>query len=99
MNKDQLRELLEGLTTSFTEVANTIANTKREPEDKRELTHVKVDPFHGSNDQNPIEWLEALKRVAATNNWTERRMLKIASGYLRNLAAYWYKGKKDDLTQ
>ncbi|CAG8629327.1 9643_t:CDS:2 [Gigaspora rosea] len=41
MNKNQLRELLEGLTTSFVEVANTIANTKKEPEDKRELMHVK----------------------------------------------------------
>ncbi|CAG8816040.1 11794_t:CDS:2, partial [Gigaspora rosea] len=56
MNKDQLRELLEGLTTFFAEVANTIANTKKNLEDKRELTHVKVDPFHRSDDEDPIEW-------------------------------------------
>ena len=77
MNKDQLRELLEGLTTSFAEVANTIANTKKEPEDRRELTHVKVDPFHGSDDEDPIEWLEAFERAASANNWTEKRMLRL----------------------
>ncbi|CAG8586104.1 16500_t:CDS:2, partial [Gigaspora rosea] len=71
----------------------------KEPEDKRELTHVKVDPFHGSDDEYPIEWLDAFKRAAAMNNWMERRMLKIASGYLRDLTADWYKGKRNDLTQ
>ncbi|CAG8629998.1 186_t:CDS:2 [Gigaspora rosea] len=99
MNKDQLRELLESLTTSFAQVANTIANTKKEPEDKRELMHVKIDPFHESDNKDPIEWLEAFERATAADNWTERRMLKIAASYLRDLAANWYKGKRDDLTQ
>ncbi|CAG8609491.1 40506_t:CDS:2, partial [Gigaspora margarita] len=28
---------------------------------KRELTHVKVDSFHRSDNENPIEWLEAFE--------------------------------------
>ncbi|CAG8450045.1 3578_t:CDS:2 [Gigaspora rosea] len=64
MNKDQLRELLEGLTTSFAEVANTIANTKKNPEDKRELTHVKVEEELGNLSQK-IEQI-ALNYAAST---------------------------------
>ncbi|CAG8458631.1 10479_t:CDS:2 [Scutellospora calospora] len=41
MNKEQLKELLEGLTDSFTQVANTITNVKKEPGERRELTHAK----------------------------------------------------------
>ncbi|CAG8666000.1 14210_t:CDS:2, partial [Gigaspora rosea] len=43
MNKNQLRELLEGLTTFFAEVANMIANTRREPKDKREYLTTMID--------------------------------------------------------
>ncbi|CAG8515383.1 7216_t:CDS:2 [Gigaspora rosea] len=64
MNKDQLRELLEGLTTSFAKVSNTIANTKKELENKRELTHVKVDSFHGKRKQKRDP-----KNIKAPTTW------------------------------
>ncbi|CAG8639267.1 5147_t:CDS:2 [Cetraspora pellucida] len=41
MNKDQLKELLDSLTTSFTQVATTITNSKKDPEDQRELTYTQ----------------------------------------------------------
>ncbi|CAG8815231.1 1864_t:CDS:1, partial [Gigaspora rosea] len=68
MNKSQLKELLDGLTTSFAQVATTIANSKKDPEEKRELTHVKIDPFSGNNEDDPIEWLETFERAAIANN-------------------------------
>ena len=89
MNKDQLRELLEGLTTSFAEVANTIANTKKEPEDRRELTHMKVNPFHGRDDEDPIEWLDLINRAFEANNILGTRRLAVASAHLSGLAALW----------
>ncbi|CAG8609354.1 954_t:CDS:2, partial [Dentiscutata heterogama] len=49
MNKDQLKELLEGLTTSFAQVANTIANSKKDPEERRELTHNRPKESRGEN--------------------------------------------------
>ncbi|CAG8694533.1 15248_t:CDS:2, partial [Racocetra persica] len=51
MNKDQLKELLEGLTTSFAQVATTIANSKKDPEDKRELTHEQLKEWNDDDDQ------------------------------------------------
>ncbi|CAG8523916.1 7615_t:CDS:2 [Gigaspora margarita] len=62
MNKNQLQELLEGLTISFAEVANTLVNTRRELKDKREancskLRHINLEPAQGPGDndqhQNP----------------------------------------------
>ncbi|CAG8852795.1 20927_t:CDS:1, partial [Gigaspora margarita] len=41
--------------------------------------------------------LEAFKRADVANYWSEKRMLKIASGYLYGLAANWHKEKRDQL--
>ncbi|CAG8691028.1 20062_t:CDS:2 [Cetraspora pellucida] len=42
MNRDQLKELLKGLTTSFAQVTTIIANSKKNSEDRKKLTHIKI---------------------------------------------------------
>ncbi|CAG8655895.1 22829_t:CDS:2 [Gigaspora margarita] len=64
MNKNQLWELLEELTISFAEVANTLVNTRREPEDKQD--HQKKVEEELGNLSQKIEQI-ALNYAASTS--------------------------------
>ncbi|CAG8831827.1 54_t:CDS:1, partial [Gigaspora rosea] len=46
-----------------------------------------VKYFYGTDDKDPFEWLDDFEKVAKANNWTEERRVKIASGYLKEIAA------------
>ncbi|CAB4416095.1 unnamed protein product [Rhizophagus irregularis] len=45
----------------------------------RESNIVKIEPFSGKKDEDPIEWLAIFEKAAATNGWTtSARKLAIA---------------------
>ncbi|CAG8637731.1 8634_t:CDS:2, partial [Gigaspora rosea] len=47
--------------------------------------------------EDPIEWFDDFERTAEANNWNGDRRLQIASGYLKEVAADWYKEKKNKI--
>jgi hypothetical protein len=51
---------------------------------------VRVEPFHGRMDEDPVEWLAAFEKAADANGWPKRRRKVIAAGYLHGAAALWY---------
>ncbi|CAG8719924.1 10579_t:CDS:1 [Racocetra persica] len=57
----------------------------------------KFKPFHSTEDEDLVEWIEAFQRAANANNWPKPRRIDIASGYLFGIAANWYSDHKDDL--
>lgn len=65
----------------------------------RELSIVKIDPFHGREDEDPYEWIESFKQAAQANHWQAPRWLDIVPGYLREAAQDWYLSNKGKLTR
>ncbi|CAG8747670.1 8989_t:CDS:1, partial [Cetraspora pellucida] len=92
MNAAQLKELIKSMTKSFEDAAKDIVKGKGSG--SKETNYVKVRSFSGSDDEDPIEWFDDFERAAEANNWTDERKLKIASGYLKGLAAEWYKDNR-----
>ncbi|CAG8717954.1 189_t:CDS:2, partial [Gigaspora rosea] len=58
---------------------------------------VKVKYLYGTDDMNPFEWFDDFERASEANNWTKDRMVKIASRYLKEMAAIWYKAIKESI--
>jgi hypothetical protein len=40
----------------------------------REQSLVKVEPFKGTDQEDPYEWMEAFEQAAAANNWSTHRL-------------------------
>ncbi|CAG8658333.1 11868_t:CDS:2 [Cetraspora pellucida] len=72
----------------FKEATVRIAATTRPSVQKTNLVHVKL--FYREEEEDPHEWVELFDHAADANNWAPERKVKIASGYLCGLAAYWY---------
>ena len=73
---------LTNLTAAVTNLANP---------GPRELSLVKVEPFNGRDDEDPVEWLEIFNRTATANHWTtETRKKQVAGGYMKGAAASWF---------
>ena len=51
---------------------------------------VKPTYFHGTDNEDPYEWLASFEQAATANQWTNNRKIAIATGYLRDAAAKWY---------
>ncbi|GES87833.1 Sel1 repeat family protein [Rhizophagus clarus] len=54
-----------------------------------ELSLVKVNNFHGRDDEDPYERLEHFETAATTNRWTGDGRIAIAAGYLKDAAHNW----------
>src|SRR5215216_3674649 len=67
------------------------------PQNARELTLVKVDPFYGREEEDPFEWIEMFKNAAHANNWPMNRWTPIAAGYLKEAARDWYTQHKEEV--
>ena len=53
----------------------------------------KIEPFHGRENEDPIEWLSLFNKAAASNNWTTpARKKAVAAAYLRDAASDWFDG-------
>jgi hypothetical protein len=90
MDQQQFKDLLAGITKGFKDVAKEIAN---------EANLIPIDTFAGKIDEDPVEWINAFERAAETNKWiTPSRKLQIAAGYLKGIAAHWYKEHKESNT-
>src|SRR5213082_2743606 len=92
MDPDQLKRFLKEL------LGPDGLNLKTDGVDKRELSIVKVDPFHGREDEDPYEWMEAFEQAAMANKWTPFRCVEIAPGYFKEAARDWYLSHKTELT-
>lgn len=95
MNAAQLKELIESMTKLFEDAAKDIFKANRSG--SKETNHVKVRSFSGNDDDDPIEWFDDFEWAAEANNWSDERKLKIASGYLKGMAAEWYKDNKANI--
>jgi hypothetical protein len=65
----------------------------------RELTLVKVEPFHGTDDEDPHEWIELFNQAATANQWPDNRKVAIAAGLLRDAAHDWYINDRTNILQ
>ena len=52
----------------------------------RELSLVKVEPFKGTENEDPHEWIELFNHAAIANNWPNNRKVQIAAGFLKDAA-------------
>src|SRR5262249_20662823 len=56
-----------------------------------ERASVKVDPFSGTEEEDPVKWLKTFNRAAVTNRWaTEARKKVVAGAYMKGAAADWF---------
>jgi len=46
----------------------------------RELSLVKVEPFKGTEAEDPYEWMKSFENAARANNWTPFRCVEIIPG-------------------
>src|ERR1044072_8597360 len=60
-----------------------------------EKTTIRIEPFRGTDNEDPIDWLKTFERAAAVNKWTTgERKNQVLGGYLKNAAADWYEENK-----
>src|SRR3990170_3991022 len=59
--------------------------------DGRESSHSKPKQFWGKESKDPKQWLKNFERIARANNWSDRRWIEIAGGYMEGIAADWFK--------
>ena len=55
--------------------------------------------FKEKKSEDPEKWIEAFIRIARANNWSDRRWIDIAGGYLEGIAADWYRDNKRNFGQ
>ena len=78
---DQIRQALEGIFGVNGAQLRSEGHT------------IKIDPFHGNENEDPTEWLTAFERASITNRWTtEARKKAIAGGHMKGAAADWFEG-------
>ena len=96
MDPAQPRQLLKQVADGFKEVADEFK--KETTGGVKELNIIKVEPFHGKEEEDPTEWVDMFEKAALANNWKDGRKVEIASGYLFRAVAYWYDDIKDTIT-
>ena len=68
MNNLQLQAVLQAIFglngANITALMQQLQNQQPEP---RELILVKVEPFHGKDDEDPHEWVELFNQAATAN--------------------------------
>ena len=80
MNQTQFDQLLQTIAQSLREAGETIL--------------VRPQIFRGKESEDPEKWIEAFIRIARANNWSERRWIDIAGGFLEEIAADWFRDNK-----
>ena len=60
---------------------------------------MKVETFHGRDDEDPHEWIELFNQAATTNRWPDNQKLAIAAGYLRDAAHDWFVNDRANIQQ
>ena len=100
MNNLQLQTVLQAIFglngQHITNLTQQLQNQQPEP---RELTLVKVELFHGKDDEDPHEWIELFNQAATANQWPDNRKVAIAAGYLRDAAHDWYVNDRANIQQ
>ncbi|CAG8476658.1 17424_t:CDS:2 [Gigaspora margarita] len=83
---------MEMITKFFADTAKNIMNGSKS--EIKESNHVKVKGFYSTKDEDPFEWFDDFECATKANNWPKNCQLKIASGYLKEMVANWYKENK-----
>ena len=91
MNRDQLKTLLTTL------LGLDGLDIKKARIDWKELSIVKVKPFHEKETEDPYKWSEAFEQAALANQWTRNRQVEIALEYFRDVAWDWYLSNRNRL--
>lgn len=55
-------------------------------------------PFHGDAFEDVEDWLDAFERVAAVNNWDDRRKMGYVYFALQDSARIWFVNHESSLT-
>ena len=87
------------VTQAFQQIANAISQGGAAVRGNHELNLVKINPYHGRDDEDPVEWLESFEQAAAANQWPDNRKIEIAAGYLKDAAADWYRADRANINQ
>ena len=100
INNQQLQAVLQAIFGPNGQHITALTNQlQAQPQAQRELTLVKVEPFHGKDEDDPHEWIELFNQAAAANRWPENRKVAIAAGLLRDAAHDWYVNDNANITQ
>jgi hypothetical protein len=93
---------ITNLTTQLTNLLNAQPQGQQQQPaaqaQPRELSIVKVDPYHGKDDEDPYEWIDNFNQAARANRWADDRKVEIASGYLKEAASDWYREDSNNIT-
>ncbi|CAG8663583.1 6049_t:CDS:1, partial [Cetraspora pellucida] len=84
MDLAQLQLLLDKFTKTFKDTTTRIINA--DATGKKKLNLITIFKFHRKENENPIEWFELFDQAAKTNNWSKKKRITIAAGYLSDLA-------------
>ncbi|RIB27353.1 hypothetical protein C2G38_2160736 [Gigaspora rosea] len=57
----------------------------------KENNYVRIKSFFGTENKDPIEWFDDSEHAVKTNNWNGNCRLQIDLGYLKEVAADWYR--------
>ncbi|CAG8719232.1 8825_t:CDS:1, partial [Racocetra persica] len=60
---------------------------------QQELNVVPIPTFSSEN-QDPIEWLEVIKRIFEANDIQGVRSLAVVGGNLKRMVAIWWDGRR-----
>ena len=90
LEADALKELLTAVLGTDGLDIKRLLNRGGGGNNPRELSLVKVDPFNGTEQEDPYDWIESFKQAAVANHWEKERWPAIAPGYLKEAARDWY---------
>ena len=98
----QFTTLMNGLMgangANLTGLTNAI-NGMNAGGNQRESNLVKVQTFHGKEDDDPHEWIDLFDQAKEANRWPNDRRIAIAAGFLRDAALDWYNGDRANINQ
>jgi hypothetical protein len=78
------------LAQNLQQAVQALNNAPQAQQQPRELTLVKLNDFHGKEEEDPHEWIEQFEQAAAANRWTGNdRLIAIVKGYLKGAASDW----------
>ena len=93
-NATNLTNVLKANNTALTQaLANNAPNAG-----PKEQNLIKIEPYHGRDDEDPHEWMELFAQAAVTNRWQGDRRIEIATGYLRDAARDWFARVRNTIT-
>src|SRR6185312_6794086 len=67
------------------------------PQGNPERNHIKLETFRGTEDEDPIEWVESYERACEANNVGDNRKVVLAAAHLKDIAGSWYEREKNNI--